>query len=105
MDFSPTLLRASAGTGKTYQLTLRIIALLSAGESPARILATTFTRKAAGEIQNRLFRRLAEASLDADAALEISRAIEDSSFTTKRASELLALLVSEQHRLVDLYAR
>lgn len=58
--FTPTLIRASAGTGKTYQLSSRYIDLLAAGEQPDRILATTFTRKAAGEIQDRVLHRLAE---------------------------------------------
>ena len=52
------LIRASAGTGKTYQLAERYIALVQ-GTSPERILATTFTRKAAGEILERILLRLA----------------------------------------------
>lgn len=62
--FEPLLIRASAGTGKTYQLALRVIRLLVANQSPDSILATTFTRKAAGEILVRILRRLAEASRD-----------------------------------------
>ncbi|MCB0359756.1 MAG: UvrD-helicase domain-containing protein, partial [Bdellovibrionales bacterium] len=46
----PTLIRASAGTGKTFQLTNRLIGLLNAGQGIDQILATTFTRKAAAEI-------------------------------------------------------
>ena len=48
--FPHLVIRASAGTGKTYQLALRFIGLLAAGAGPEEILATTFTRKAAGEI-------------------------------------------------------
>ena len=44
------LILASAGTGKTYQLTNQFLGLLFRGVEPERILATTFTRKAAGEI-------------------------------------------------------
>ena len=43
------MIRASAGTGKTYQLTNRFIRLLLCGLPPDRIIALTFTRKAAGE--------------------------------------------------------
>src|SRR5438105_1461110 len=62
-NFDPVLIRASAGTGKTFVLSHRFIALLAAGESPRRILATTFTRKAAGEIQARVLQRLAGAAM------------------------------------------
>ena len=41
---------ASAGTGKTTQLAFRFINLLHAGVTPSEILAITFTKKAAGEI-------------------------------------------------------
>ena len=46
---SNTMIRASAGTGKTYQLTNRFIQWLLYGAAPERIIALTFTRKAAGE--------------------------------------------------------
>lgn len=56
------LIRASAGTGKTFQLSSRYLRLLVEGVSPNQILATTFTRKAAGEILDRVVSRLAEAA-------------------------------------------
>ena len=49
---------ASAGAGKTYQLSGRFVDLLLAGVAQEKILATTFTRKAAGEILERVLRRL-----------------------------------------------
>ena len=51
---------ASAGTGKTWLLVTRIIRLLLAGARPDSILAITFTRKAAAEMQQRLTERLRE---------------------------------------------
>lgn len=58
------VIRASAGSGKTYRLSSRYIAILRSGAEPRAILATTFTRKAAGEILERVMRRLAEAAAD-----------------------------------------
>jgi ATP-dependent helicase/nuclease subunit A len=63
------LIRASAGTGKTHQLTSRYLRLLFKDVPPSRILATTFTRKAAGEIFTRIVERLVEgAESDAGSA-------------------------------------
>ncbi|MBM4106388.1 MAG: hypothetical protein FJ257_08890, partial [Phycisphaerae bacterium] len=54
---------ASAGSGKTFALTTRYLAILLGGREvdPRSILATTFTRAAAGEIRGRILRRLATA--------------------------------------------
>lgn len=57
-------LTASAGSGKTYHLTARMIGLMTLGVSPERILAVTFTRKSAGDIFQRLVTRLARACGD-----------------------------------------
>ncbi len=56
---------ASAGTGKTWQLVARLTRLLLHGAQLSSILAITFTRKAAGEMQQRLTERLQEL-LEAD---------------------------------------
>ena len=48
------IIRASAGTGKTYQLTHKYLELVQANAQPQSILATTFTRKAAGEMRRRI---------------------------------------------------
>ena len=67
------VIRASAGTGKTFCLTNRFIELLAAGEAVDRILATTFTRKAAGEILNRVLFRLAKAATDEEARRQLNQ--------------------------------
>ena len=45
---------ASAGTGKTYTLVERIRSAVDAGLAPDRLLATTFTKKAAAELAGRI---------------------------------------------------
>jgi len=50
---------ASAGTGKTQVLTARVLRLMLAGAPPERILALTFTKAGAAEMQARIFDRLA----------------------------------------------
>ena len=48
------LVTAGPGTGKTYTLTQRITALLARGCEPERMVAITFTVKAADEVRERL---------------------------------------------------
>src|SRR5438309_5983068 len=71
-SFGHEAVRASAGSGKTHQLTNRYLGLLAAGIGPDAILATTFTRKAAGEILDRVLERLAGAAGNAVAAKKLA---------------------------------
>jgi len=56
------LLTASAGTGKTYVLTRRLVHLLATVAAPSDIAAVTFTEKAAAEMKARLYELLADAA-------------------------------------------
>ena len=60
---------ASAGTGKTKVLTDRVLALLLAGNEPARILCLTFTKAAAAEMAIRVGDRLSTWATMSDAEL------------------------------------
>ena len=60
---------ASAGSGKTFALSDRIVKLLATGAKPEQIVALTFTRAAAAEFVARTLEKLAKAaSSEAEAA-------------------------------------
>lgn len=94
------LISASAGTGKTFSLTSALITLLARNPEgdPARILATTFTRKAAGEILQRLLQRLAGAALD-DGELRTLNHSTGLALSGAQCASLLAGLARRLHRL------
>lgn len=71
------VVRASAGSGKTYALATRYLQLLHQGVSPDTILATTFTRKAAGEILERILLRLAKAAQDPAETAKLAHDLRD----------------------------
>ena len=72
-----SLIKASAGTGKTFALATRMIRLMLLGVEPNQIVALTFSRAAAGEIYNQLAGRLAEAASSDGLAAEETRTVFD----------------------------
>ena len=67
-----TMIRASAGSGKTFQLANRFLALMVLGVAPEKIIALTFTRKAAGEFTERIMTRLAGGAENEEGAAELA---------------------------------
>ncbi|RBP17200.1 DNA helicase-2/ATP-dependent DNA helicase PcrA [Roseiarcus fermentans] len=65
--FSPLLVIAGAGSGKTAMLAHRVAALILGGADPKRIMLATFSRRAAAELVRRVERLLAR-RLPAEAA-------------------------------------
>ena len=61
---------ACAGSGKTWLLVSRIVRALLDGAKPGEILAITFTRKAAREMQSRLTEWLKQLATGDDATVE-----------------------------------
>ncbi len=93
------MIRASAGAGKTYRLTTHYLGLVLAGAEPPSILATTFTRKAAGQILGRILSRLAEAAMQREKAAQLARDLGVESLSMRRCRDMLVKLTGELHRV------
>ena len=90
---------ASAGSGKTHELSGRYLALLAAGAPPQSILASTFTRLAAGEIRDRLLKRLADSVGDSKKRAELAESLGLPSLTSAQVMSLLSALARNLHLL------
>lgn len=92
-------IRASAGSGKTYQLSTRYLSLIRRHAEPSEVLATTFTRKAAGEVLGRVITRLADAVVDEAKRADLAASLEDSRLTQADCRTMLRALTGSLHRL------
>jgi len=104
-DARVLVVRASAGTGKTFRLAHRYLGLLFAGARPEEILATTFTRKAAGEILGRILTRLAEGAKDERARREMFSHLSPAPEREPSAAECATLLQTLLARLHSFQVR
>ncbi len=93
------MIRASAGAGKTFALSSRYLQLLSRGQKVDGILATTFTRKAAGEILDRVLVRLAGAARDETSAAILASQLGERTLTLARVREILGSVAGSLHRI------
>ena len=73
--FQNRAISAAAGTGKTFRLAHRYIGLMATEVSPDRICALTFSRKAAGEIFDKIVERLCLAATDGKKRAETAQTI------------------------------
>lgn len=92
-------IRASAGSGKTYQLVSRYLRLIAVGVPPASILASTFTRLAAGQIRDRILMALAEAADHPESARELADRLGLKKLDRDTVTEILAHLARNLHRM------
>jgi len=98
-SFQHVSILASAGSGKTYQLTNRYLQILARGAAPYAILASTFTRAAAGEIRDRILRTLAESADADDKRHELTRRLQRPGLSRQFVLDLLTSLAHNLHRL------
>lgn len=91
------MILASAGSGKTYALTNRYVRLLALGAPPERIVALTFTRKAAGEFFDEILNKLGRAAGDPAFARKLAAEIECP--TPPDFLRLLRAMTDAMHRL------
>ena len=92
-------LKASAGSGKTFSLALRYLALLFRGVNPSSVLAVTFTNKAANEMKERVLKFLNSVENDEE-LLKIlceTSGINEKEILKKREFVLKEFLTSDIH--------
>ncbi len=93
------MILASAGSGKTYQLTNRYIQLMALGAAPERIIALTFTRKAAGEFFDEILKKLARAGRDRPEAVRLAGAIGCPDLGCREFLDMLERVIDRMHLL------
>ncbi|MCG8379911.1 MAG: UvrD-helicase domain-containing protein [Proteobacteria bacterium] len=88
------IVQAPAGSGKTGLLIQRYLKLLSLVDSPEEIIAITFTRKAAAEMQSRILAAL-EGIASSEAETEYHKTIDDLAKKVLKRDEELGWQITE----------
>ncbi|WP_434633811.1 RecB-like helicase [Helicobacter pylori] len=104
-------LKASAGSGKTFALSVRFLALLFKGANPSEILTLTFTKKATAEMKERILDYLKilqkenlENEKEKEKSQNILKELEekyrlDPSFVQNRAQEIYQRFLNAEIRI------
>ncbi|MGL2767699.1 RecB-like helicase [Helicobacter pylori] len=104
-------LKASAGSGKTFALSVRFLALLFKGANPSEILTLTFTKKATAEMKERILDYLKilqkenlEDEKEKEKSQNILKELEEKyrlnpSFVQNRAQEIYQRFLSTEIRI------
>ena len=90
---------ASAGSGKTFQLAHRYIELMAGGVKPDRIIALTFSRKAAGEIFDSVVGYLCQAAASPEKARATGKLIGKTDLGQQGFLQILRELLENLQRL------
>jgi len=93
------VISASAGTGKTFQLAVRYIKLVAAGVDPESIVALTFSKKAAGEILDRIIQLLCEWGEEPAKLAAIADSIDCPALSREELTAILRKIILAVHRL------
>jgi ATP-dependent helicase/nuclease subunit A len=99
MNVRHVMILASAGSGKTFALTNRYLSLLAQGAAPERIVALTFTRKAAGEFFDGILEKLAAAAESETAAAVLAGEIGMAEAGTAPFGRLLRRMIDAMPQL------
>ncbi len=95
------VVEACAGAGKTWMLVSRMLRALLEGAQPHEILAITFTRKAAGEMRQRLNEWLREFAAPGTAHAVRVQALVERGVPASKAEELAPALAGLHERLLS----
>ena len=90
---------ASAGSGKTHALVTRYLRLLALEQAPERIVALTFTRKAAAEFFEKILHRLTTAAVDDDARRQLANDLESPTLSAAEVVRWLRIVIDRLPQL------
>ena len=95
-------LKASAGTGKTYRLSLEYVAAILKGDKFEEIVVMTFTRKATAEIRERIFEHLEdilENKLDSEVFKNLNKIYPELSLNIEKLEKIYYKMIKNKDKI------